>query len=873
MTKINSNNNNVYIQSLEASDIMAHMLRGNYIKSDYSGMLPYSLHLIELHKQGLSTFTSQFNEDIVRSKDVINVKFKSGLRSLVKTINDNNKIIETKEIVTESDEEYIQNLKEYTEQLEEELETNGDDPKWETIKRNELREKLYREGFTITNYDGSQDTYKLYIRSSSKSRNGECLFIHERLHASMTTYNRMGLDIPKDTTIGIPSLRSYESLIGSSIENTISINPDNILVIDDVKSVFTQKANVVKMDNNGELYTEYEDTEIANDIWDGQSLLDSRYFDGEGMKLLRNHFTKSCAFNTNITEFYRDKAREKGIDYDEWTVKDMFGNEMYVSDIHMITTPNSLKFLNFSYLVGTEKEMYEYWKDIVKADGCQFGVCFSEQQTSHMIEGTPHRELSYQIINSLGATREDIKKLVDFEMDYLDKLKNDDDVFAQYLQETANDQNSNQAFAEIYQKNPKIMNTRPLKELRKRLIHGHVNKCRRGNIRIPNADYLVMCGDGLSMIYATIDEFDVDKSERYLEANQIHTTMFSDGEKLAGFRNPHTSQANNWYLENKRIDEIDRYFNSTDNIAHITSRNVDTLDRLSGSDFDSDDVWVSSNPTLVKLAKNCFENYSVVVNSVRNESESYQLNNYDMYQVDQDLSISTQLIGLVTNRAQLALSIYWDRLANGKSVEGLMEKIYILTCLSGLSIDLAKDKVEINIEKAVKDIQNSLQLKTDKNNNEKNPNFWVSVSQNRNTRNNTMHYDTAMDFLYDILTNDVERADSKETIEMERLLVDADHRKANRRQTRMISDLVREMQDKADSTHAKFMYANSEETKERDIVIDDIVDEYVSRLGRYKVNSNTMYDLLRRMDDSDISLRLINTLYKTQYTVFMEAFK
>lgn len=227
---------------------------------------------------------------------------------------------------------------------------------------------LYAEGFTIINQDGSEYNYKLYIRSSSKSRNGECLFTKEELHEAMTLWNRMGIELEEGVDIDLASLQGYESLNSSGIIDTIEINPDNILMIEDYKSVFNHMADVVTLDDNGDLTNNYEETEISNNIFDVQSLLDSSFFpNNKGMMLLRNHMYKLANLNTNIEEYYRDQAEKSGKDNDTWVIQDMFGNDMKVSEIKMISSPNSLKTLKFSYLIGdgSEKSMFQYWKKAI----------------------------------------------------------------------------------------------------------------------------------------------------------------------------------------------------------------------------------------------------------------------------------------------------------------------------------------------------------------------------------------------------------------------------------------------------------------------------------------------------------------------------
>lgn len=854
-------NNNVYIKSLEAANILGHMNREDYIRGGFEGMIPYSLQMIQLKKQGFETFTSNKNKDKEMSKDIINVKFSQNLKSGEQLLGHYKKTVV--KLKDEDSQEYKQRLVKYIENIEE----DEDDAKWNVGKISEMRKKLYAEGFTITNQDGSEDNYKLYIRSSSKSRNGECLFIKEELHEAMTLWNRMNIDIPEGVKIDLASIRGYESLNSSGIIDTIEINPNNVLMIEDIELSFNQMADVVTQNKNGELVNNYEDTTIKNDIWDGQGLLDSSYFpNGEGFKLLRNHFFKSAAFNTNIEEYYRNQAEDLGKDYDTWVIEDMFGNEMKVKDIHMITTPNSLKALKFSYLVGNDSDMFNHWKQEVNKDNNQFGVVFSESQSRHVNEdGEIMRELSYQIVNSLPATPEDIAELSQFELVYIEQLKNNDDVFIQHIEDEANDQNGNEMYVSIYNKNTDIVGTAAFKELRKRTIANHVIKCKTGRIRV-KGDYLVMMGNGLEMLKASIGQFDINNIS--LQSHEVYTPMFENGQKLAGFRNPHTSASNILSVTNNLENyEIAKYFNLTDNIVIVNGVNSDINDRLSGSDYDSDTVLLSPEDILVKLAKVSNDNYPVVINAVEGSKVEYRLNAEDMYKVDDDLSMSTQLIGVVTNKSQQLLSVYWDNLTNRKSTEGMLDSISKLVALSGISIDLAKVEVDIDPMKTVREINKTFELK-----NGNNPMFWVNVSQNPNARKKIEFYNTAMDYL-DAEFTDLKAAKRRKTVTMESLLEDIDQKKTNRKQRARVADLVSEMQGDVSRVHVNMVIVTDSDFEEKNNVITEIQNDYLSTIGKFKVKEDTMYSLLRNTDKSDTSVRLMNVLYKTQIDVFMSVFK
>lgn len=230
------------------------------------------------------------------------------------------------------------------------------------IGKKRLREIAYRDGITI---NGKK--YVDFQRSSSKARTGNDLFILEEYYEEMNQWQKMNMPFETDSEADIVSIRAYESLVSSSIIGTVVIEPESILLIDDVSSSYTMPCNVVRMahtdDSEGQtnkssrkhLEAVYEPYTQSTDLWDGQSLLDKAVFEsgtyedkdgnihsysGKGFLLLRNRFFKSAVFNTNLQDYYR----ENGIE----TVKDMFGNSFNASDIKLVTTPNSVKIFKFA---------------------------------------------------------------------------------------------------------------------------------------------------------------------------------------------------------------------------------------------------------------------------------------------------------------------------------------------------------------------------------------------------------------------------------------------------------------------------------------------------------------------------------------------
>jgi hypothetical protein len=854
-------NRNVYIMSLEASDIYSHMHRGLNLKQNYCGMIPYSLELIKLQNEGLNIKVNITDKQI--SRDIINVKFDTKVKdanTIAKSIGDKvNKISDSQD---PDKADYIDKLK----QLSNLMEKNKDN--WLEVGTTELRELLYTQGFTLsfTNKKTGEITdidYVVYKRSSSKSRTGQCLFIKKELYKSMIDWSRMGLPFVEGMQIDYPSLLAYESLVGSAIEDTVKIN--NILIIDDVISTFSQVCNVIKKDETTGLLKSFkEETEIESNLFDGQALLDSSYYPrGKGMMLLRNHFFKSAAFNCNIQKFLKDHC-PVDVDYNDWIINNMFGQPIKAKDIHMIITPSSLKALKFSNVIGAKKDMWHYWQQVVIDDGCLFGVCKNEKGSKRNFGDQVLQQMSYQMINSLPANIDDIKDLAQFELDYISKLKNNDSVFIDYISKTANAINSNNMFVDLYYRNCNIVNNKIFRDFRKKEIHNYTNYIKSGKIRL-NGDYCVMVGNPLEMLYHAIGEFDVNNIKPYqhpLKGNEIYTRLFKDKQELTGFRNPHTSPSNVLVAVNRHCRDIDRYFNLSKNIVVVNAIGFALQQTLSGSDYDSDTVLLVKNDRLLELAKVCSNNYKICVNALAAEKAQYRLTNHDMFVIDNKLSVSQRLIGEVTNTAQHLMSVYWDRLSNYESADDVLDKINVLTVLSGVSIDLAKKLYDIDFEKEL--INNS--IAGDK------PLFFRYISQNKNIKNKIVKYSCPMDYLQEIINPD--NAKQNTNIDIADLLIKQSLKNANRKQQQKIIDLTNDMCNQLNGLYANRVGLNDSDTKEIDRQIDDVITEYSQKIKNRKMKSDTMYGLiLAIIKNGDYALRQLNTLYQAYPQEFISAFK
>ena len=269
------------------------------------------------------------------------------------------------------------------------------------ISKRAIREYLYINGFTI---DGIH--YVRWNRSGGSSRVGKCLFINEKLLKSISRFTDCG--VPTEVwdkghhnksanKLDLASFEAYRALPLSGKIDDLEIKVENILIIPDYKSKFTETVMATEFD--GQLTTSQKEIEVCNDIWDGQSLIDKslmgKYKD-KGMVLLRHKMFKSCAFNCNIQQWFADNNITDVSQLNGFTLaKD-------IKDVKFITTANSIKYCKFG---GTT------WKEdwLEKIKGIPFGIVKYEKETKHV--NGEMVQTTYQLLNTLQMTKEEVAEL------------------------------------------------------------------------------------------------------------------------------------------------------------------------------------------------------------------------------------------------------------------------------------------------------------------------------------------------------------------------------------------------------------------------------------------------------------------------------
>lgn len=555
------------IKNFEAGSLYSY---NNGVRDHYdykNAMLTNSLFLDFLLSNGLAIW----HENATR--DIIGISFSYGSRSSEEEIKHLSKTIEKYEKIKKQD------IADKLNVLLNNIETNYN--KFDKKTKEELREIFYQNGVDVVyetkNKQGvvkKMETihYKMLFRSTGKAKKGSCVFIRDELYDAALKFLRMGIKLP-ETNAPIVEIGAYSSLVASTIIEKIKINPKNILIIKDIDSCFDTKVVSVETNEKRECVAKHIDNyTVKNTLFDGQALIDSSIFpsDCDGYVLLRHHFCKMAAFKTNIQTFFKDYFGEK---YLTATVQDIFGNNHFVKDIELITTENAMKWLKMDV-------SYDYWCDRVFENDCMFGIV----KTSHKSKLGDVQRMSYQMINALDIDM--ISDVAKCSVDYIDKLKSDDDTFLEYLKLLSKSDgfcSDYEILLKLVEQNPDFLRCEYFKERKRKIIETYVVNFRSGRC-VQNADNLVIVGSPFAMLLASVNEDVKNDDTLQCEENTIQcfTQRFQDGEYLAEFRSPFNSKNNMGYLHNVYHSKMFKYFDFGEQIIAINMIGTDFQDRNNG---------------------------------------------------------------------------------------------------------------------------------------------------------------------------------------------------------------------------------------------------------------------------------------------------
>ncbi len=606
----------------------------------------------------------------------------------------------------------------------------------------QLRELFYKDGF-----DFEDKHYIRYKRSSGSSREGKCLFIEERLSKDMFPWSKCGLKAEDKYGDNLVSFEAYQALSLSSIEKIIDLDPHNILVVEDYDSVFYDTNRVgVDIVNKQIVVSQNKEVKISNCIWDGEGLLDESVFneygyEESGMVLLRNRFFKCCAFNTKLQAFLKE-MKDTGVIKD---VTDLNGytEAKRLEDIKLVITHSSLKYLKVSSKPLNDK--IKAWMDNVSSS---FGVVKSDKPT-HEFFGKMVCT-SYQFLNTLGTSKEETEQLIKPYLDYRSLIRNDSDMFVFYADMHRNNDESEKPTSsapnnelekyldyremsinvsqKLMHHNKSFEKTKLYGKFVSKLMARFKKDAYLGRILVSGTN-ATLFGNGYELLLNIVHKFDKNNPTSLLKPGEIYCHLFEDDKLIVGARSPHITMGNLYLAKNKYYEEIDRYFNLSNEIVVVNAINENLQQRLNGADYDSDTMLLTDNNIIVSAVERNYQSFKVPVCLAKSTNLTHKCSKKDLYKelTRIDIDIAYNRIGEAVNLSQVLNSIYWNKLNKNdtKDLNAIYEVICKLAVVTGMEIDKAKRSYEINVDAFLKETRKFV----NKFINNKKPYFFYSIDK------------------------------------------------------------------------------------------------------------------------------------------------
>lgn len=738
--------------------------------------------------------------------------------------------------------------------------------------KSELREDLYENGFVC---DGIK--YIRWKRSSGSSRVGKCLFINEVLYKRIHKWETCGLNLKEGCEIDLAALEAYISLTSSSIIDTIELKPENFLVIDDYESVFKDTVVGVQFEN-GQLIAKEQEFEIRNSIFDGETLLDESCFPEKyknySMLLLRQRMFKSACFKTRIQKWFTDNGITEISQLNGFTVA------KNLSDIKVITTPSSIKYVKFGSL--------QNWFDILEPT---FGIVKHEKPT-HYFDG---RKVSshYQLINTLQLTEKDVNELLEPSLDYIAKIRNNPAVLRYHIDYPYDEMqitslnSKNEIIFKLLGMNANFAKTKLYYDFRNDLVKSLIRELKRGHVLI-NGNYSTLLGNGYEMLQQSIGTFN---GESIIGKGNIHSKRFEYGKIIMGSRSPHVCAGNILLAKNVVSNEIDTYFDLSNEVVYINAIEENVQQRLNGCDYDSDTVLLTDNQMLIDTALKNYDKFKVPTCFVSAKKIKRYYTNEQ--KADLDVKTSVNKIGEDINLSQQLNSLFWQHIHEGETFSDNSELYYDickLAVLSGIEIDKAKKEYEVDVTKELGLIKNKYKItkkaktksgeiieKTVK------PMFFKMITQENGFELSDKilykYFNTPMDYLQKRISkfNFYQVRENKDDVLPFSSLVkkvDVPERAGyyyNQRD-RIVS-IVRDSNIRLKELYRGYDDKTKDEKQEIKILASEIKQECTDYINNMSICEGTMYLLLLALDNkenSDIKRRIFLTLFGTPNMTFFE---
>lgn len=541
--------------------------------------------------------------------------------------------------------------------------------------------KLAKAGFYVNGI-----RYVRFSASAGQIRHNTVLFINAEISEKIYKSLMCGLD-DRVKEINLAKLSAYYSLATSSI---LWVSTPRVCVIKDFETVIPkQKIDWICNTEDGKKYVEEREVDVVLNSADGQGLIDpqlaQKWSNEMGLDYVASSYVvRSVWVKGNLVPFdFREYAKRNGITriYDKW------GYGHNIDEIDCLLSESQFKMHKYY-------SSWEEYNKIARENGIKWGVSRYNRKYDDEWVLT-----NYQYIQVLDIDKEDIKKLVEPTIEWLNKICSGDTLyallyafggFANY-DETENlieyndvyTRAQNLAMQAVVKDSKFLKDTYVQKKIYRNIIES-INRTKigkiwtRGNYQFMVSDPIAQCRSALGLDPS--GEIPAD----YVYSNFWNTRL--EGEDVILARSPCLDKHEINRCKLHKSEEADYWYQyiKTGIIYSIYDTSVC---RHSDSDFDGDIVYSTDNEVFLK---GCAKDYTNPIMYDKTAAPSHKINHRNF--VETDIRGFGTKVGTYSNYSTVieAMMAMFTKPEQERQREELYTRKKLLREINGQEIDRIK---------------------------------------------------------------------------------------------------------------------------------------------------------------------------------------
>lgn len=545
---------------------------------------------------------------------------------------------------------------------------------------------ICKSGFVVNSKINDKSYSIKYTRlcaGAGQLRRNSSVFVNEELFDLLEQIMMCGLNRKKIGKINLAKFGAYFSLYTSAIRE---VRTPRICVVDDFEyTLKNEPVSWIFQNDDGEMDIEDRNIDIVQNAFDGHGIISVEMAQkwSEDLNLdyvpasyiIRSAWTKGAVSVFDFHKFSKEVAHK-----DE--IVDYWGDVHKIDNIDVILTKSQAKmakkYVNF----------YEYMHFFNKYHH-SFGVTrVSKKENDFMTT------LNYQYIQSNNFTKESIKNMADYSIEYIKKIMSGDEIFARLLvmgsqkeqndiQKIEDNIKSNIGKALLYSED--ILNDSYVRNKISKMASSRINAIKIGKLYVEGSyDFAI------PDLYALAEHAFGMEVKGLLQRKQCWNKRWVDkGTKVVAVaRSPLVAPSENQLMNvytNSSCDNWFRYINSG-NIMNIWDT---AMMRCSDADFDGDLLLTTDNEYFVGAVRD----YLKPITYEKKKAKEQYVNRKSFAKVD-SLSFDTK-IGFITNLASNFIAMTANFSPDSKEYKELIKRTDLLRFYQGSAIDQTKGDVFI----------------------------------------------------------------------------------------------------------------------------------------------------------------------------------